>query len=191
MFKTYSFALVTLLFTSSLMAQRYETQQYEVVKTLEKAEIRFYPPVMKIKAPKSSGFNALFGYISGNNTDNTKIAMTTPVYMSNDAQGNEMMAFVLPKSMKKEQTPAPLSDSVTVYESESGYFIAYPFGGYALDWWVEKASNALKEIAASHNIQLKSDPLVLVYNSPYKLINRKNEVLFQIDEETLTALNVK
>jgi hypothetical protein len=31
----------------------------------------------------------------------------------------------------------------------------------------------------------------LVYNSPYKLINRKNEVLFQIDEENLTTLNIE
>jgi len=173
------------------MSQRYETQQYEVIKTIGKAEIRFYPPAMKIKAPKSIGFNALFGYISGKNTNNTKIAMTTPVYINNDTKGKEMMEFVLPKSMKKEQTPAPLSDNVAVYESESGYFIAFPFGGYALDWWVEKASNTLKQIASYHNIKLKNDLILLVYNSPYKLINRKNEVLFQIDEENLTTLNIE
>ena len=191
MLKAYAYAVLTLVFKSSLMAQGYETQQFDLIKIIEKAEIRFYPPAMKIKAPKSNGFNALFGYISGNNTNNTKIAMTTPVYMTSDDDGNGVMEFVLPKAIKKEHTPAPLSDNVEVYESDSGYYIAYSFGGYAVDWWVEKAANTLRNIANSNHIQLIGDPILLVYNSPYKLINRKNEVLFQIDKKTLSALNIE
>ncbi len=167
------------------MAQQYETQRYDLLKTIDKAEIRYYPPVMKIKTARSNGFSALFGYISGDNSTRQKIAMTTPVYMGNDSTGKGVMEFVLPKAMHKDSTPSSLSDSVEVYESESGYFIAYPFGGYAIDWVVQRATNTLREIAHLNKIEIVDEPLLLVYNSPYKLINRKNEVLFQIDPKSL------
>ena len=66
--KAILFNLITIFYFSSSMAQQYETQQFEVIKTIGEAEIRFYPPVMKIKANRSNGFWALFGYISGKNT---------------------------------------------------------------------------------------------------------------------------
>jgi hypothetical protein len=65
------------------MAQT-EMQSYSVIQKIADAEIRFYPPVMMAQhtsKSQGSGFGKLFGYISGNNTNNTKIAMTTPVHM--------------------------------------------------------------------------------------------------------------
>ena len=52
--------------------QGYETQAYEVVEQFDVVEIRYYPPVMKVKvesaAVENRNFNALFRYISGNTT---------------------------------------------------------------------------------------------------------------------------
>ena len=65
------------------MAQT-EVQSYNVIQKISDAEIRFYPPVMMAKhtsKTQGSGFGKLFGYISGNNTNKTKIAMTSPVYI--------------------------------------------------------------------------------------------------------------
>jgi len=166
---------------STLMAQQYETQKYDLIKKIEEAELRYYPPVMKIKSSRADGFKSLFGYISGNNNTNKKIEMTTPVYMGKDSTGNEVMEFVLPRSMKKEDTPAAGSEKVEVYESPSGYFIAYSFGGYALDWVVRKATNTLRTLSEKNKIKIKGAPFVLVYNSPYKFLNRKNEILFEVD----------
>jgi len=66
-----------------MISQQYETQQYEVLSTLDNVEIRYYPPSMKAKVTSNSNFSKLFKYIGGNNSDNIKIAMTTPVYITN------------------------------------------------------------------------------------------------------------
>ena len=40
------------------------------------------PSAMKAKVSSNRNFSKLFQYISGNNEKNEKIAMTTPVYMT-------------------------------------------------------------------------------------------------------------
>lgn len=178
--KNFTF-LISILFISTIMAQKYETQTFEIIQNIDEAELRYYPPVMKIKSSRPNGFGALFNYISGNNETNQKIAMTTPVYMSKDDQGKEVMEFVLPKDMNHSNTPSSNSSMVEVYESHSGYFIALGFGGYAMNKVVRKATDTLKAIAEKHQLTIKSSPLLLVYNSPYKLMNRKNEILFEVE----------
>ncbi len=179
--KTLTFLLI--LNQSISMAQQYETQSFDLIKKVDEAEIRFYPPAMKIRSSRKNGFGALFGYISGRNSRDQKIAMTTPVYLGKN-EDNEMMEFVLPRSINKSNAPKPLSEKVEVYESRSGYYIAHSFGGYAFDWSVKRVRKNLEEIAFRNKIKLIGDPFVLVYDSPYKIINRKNEVLFEVDFES-------
>ena len=86
------------------MAQT-EVQSYNVIQKISDAEIRFYPPVMMAKhtsKTQGSGFGKLFGYISGNNTNKTKIAMTSPVYIEKKS-GENSMAFVLPEKFSNEK----------------------------------------------------------------------------------------
>ena len=82
-----------------LIAQKYETQEYQVVDQIDNAEIRFYPSAAMIKVTskqnRNKNFGKLFRYITGNNKDNEEIAMTTPVYMYDQ---NKTMEFVLPKN---------------------------------------------------------------------------------------------
>ena len=179
--KTLTFLLI--LNQSISMAQQYETQSFDLIKKVDEAEIRFYPPAMKIRSSRKNGFGALFGYISGRNSRDQKIAMTTPVYLGKN-EDSEMMEFVLPRSIDKSNAPKPLSEKVEVYESRSGYYIAHSFGGYAFDWSVNRVRKNLEEIAFRNKIKLIGDPFVLVYDSPYKIINRKNEVLFEVDFES-------
>ena len=92
--------LFYLMISQILMAQT-EIQSYEIIQKISEVEIRFYPPVMMAKhtsVKQGSGFGKLFGYISGNNTENMKIAMTTPVHMEKK-KGESSMAFVLPLSL--------------------------------------------------------------------------------------------
>ena len=162
------------------MTSQYETQNYDIIKTIDKAEIRYYSSVMRIKSTRENGFANLFGYISGKNEKNKKIAMTTPVYLKENI---EVMEFILPRSYNNKNTPMSLSSKVSVYESNPDYYLALKFGGYAFQSIVNKTSSELKRIANENNIQIVGEPILLVYNSPYKIFNRRNEILFKISKQ--------
>ncbi len=159
------------------MAQKYETQPYELIQNFEEAELRFYPPVMKIQS--NGDFGSLFRYISGGNETGTKIAMTTPVQMGNTS-GEPVMQFVLPAAYNKNNTPKAISPNVKVLESETGYYLATQYGGYSMNWREKKAAKKLKEVAASQGLEISGEPILLVYNSPFDVFNRKNEVLYKV-----------
>ena len=80
--------LIAIIFLNSSMvfSQKYETQEYQVVEQIDNAEIRFYPSAAMVKISadqnRNNNFGKLFRYIAGNNQENEEIAMTTPVYMS-------------------------------------------------------------------------------------------------------------
>lgn len=169
--------LITLFGINFTMAQKYETQAFNVIQQYDEAELRFYPPVMKIQS--NGDFGSLFRYISGGNESGTKIAMTTPVQMGNTS-GEPVMQFVLPAVYNKDNTPKASSPNVTVLESETGYYLATQYGGYSMNWREKKAAKKLKEIAANNGLEISGEPILLVYNSPFDVFNRKNEVLYKV-----------
>ena len=173
-------ALLMVLTHQFTMAQKYETQPFEVIKTIEEAELRFYPSVMKIQS--NGDFGSLFRYISGANEAGQKIAMTTPVQMGTP-EGEPVMQFVLPKKFNKENTPSSSNGTVKVIESEEGMYLAVSYGGYTMDWRERKAAERLRTIANQHAIELIGAPILMVYNSPYQVFGRKNEVLFKVNLE--------
>ncbi|MDA9036551.1 heme-binding protein [Flavobacteriaceae bacterium] len=163
------------------MAQT-ETQSYEVLKNIAGCEIRFYPPVMMAKYTSDngrSGFGKLFKYISGNNDGETKISMTTPVHMEKSESENSM-AFVLPKSFNKENAPKPNDASLVVYESDSRHYAAIEYSGYTDEVKEKENTDKLKKILNEQNIEIVGDSKILVYNSPYKIVFRRNEILIPI-----------
>ena len=159
-----------------------ETQSYEVLKNIAGCEIRFYPPVMMAKYSSDkggSGFGKLFKYISGNNDGETKISMTTPVHMEKSESENSM-AFVLPKSFNKENAPKPNDASLVVYESDSRHYAAIEYSGYTDEVKEKENTDKLKKILNEQNIEIVGDSKILVYNSPYKIVFRRNEILIPI-----------
>ena len=55
--------LITIIFLNSsmLMAQKYETQEYQVIDQIDNAEIRFYPSAAMIKVSADQNRNNNFG----------------------------------------------------------------------------------------------------------------------------------
>jgi len=167
-----------------LMAQSYQTQPYEVISTLDRVEIRYYPPAMKVEVESTTtnnrNFNALFKYISGNNEDGEKIAMTTPVYMENK-KDSQTMAFVLPVQYT-DTAPNPKGNGLRVYQSKAGYFAAIRYGGYSNPEKVQLYTQQLKKILAQAEKKIIGQALVLSYDAPYKFYNRRNEILLEIEQ---------
>jgi hypothetical protein len=152
------------------------------VQSLGDLEIRFYPPAMMAKTMANTGnpFSTLFRYISGANQNNEKIEMTTPVYMYPE-DGTSAMEFVLPKKYMQQQAPAPSGANVKVYQSKPGYFAAVRYGGYSNASKVKIHTDRLMGEIQKQNLKAISNPVVLSYDSPYKVMNRRNEILIEIN----------
>lgn len=166
------------------MVQKYETQTYDLIQTLEDdIQIRYYPEAIKVRVQgplkNNTNFRSLFQYISGNNAREEKIAMTTPVYMQNSPT-EQTMEFVLPRKYLQENPPLPTQAGVQVYISKAGYFAAIRYSGYSNEAKEEKHTQILSDRLVKENQQVLSKPFFLSYNAPYKFYNRRNEILIQV-----------
>ena len=176
------FTAIIFLNSSMLMAQKYETQEYQVIDQIDNAEIRFYPSAAMIKVSaeqnRNNNFGKLFRYIAGNNQENQEIAMTTPVYMYDQ---NKTMEFVLPKKYLSEGLPIPNDKDLEAYISNPKYFAAIRYSGYSNANKIQKHRNELKSILENNGLEIISDFYVLSYDAPTKFYNRRNEILFEIN----------
>ena len=165
-----------------------ETQPYKIIKTEKDFEIRLYPPAtmatisMDAKTYKelsSPGFRKLASYIFGGNTDNKKIAMTSPVHMDiNDSLSS--MSFVMPANYSKENLPKPNDSSVTIQTTSNEYVAAIEFGGYANDDDIKKYAAKLENALKENEIEHYGNFRFLGYNAPYQFWGRKNEIIVSI-----------
>ena len=166
-----------------LLMQGYDTQPYKIIRTFDQVELRHYPSAMKVKvnsrASEDRNFNALFQYISGNNTEAKKIAMTTPVYMHNDAD-TQTMEFVLPP-IYSEKAPIPTGKGVSVYQSAPGDYAAIRFGGYSNAAKQVRYTKLLMDELKKNGIQSIGAPMLLSYDAPYKFYNRRNEIMVEVN----------
>ena len=171
-----------MLFNSS----SYETQKYELIMSEDEFEIRFYPAALKAKVISRSNANGnfykLFQFISGNNSKGEKIEMTTPVYMKEDNNSNTM-EFVMPSSFNMESISKPNDESIEIYESKPKYFACVRYGGYSNSGKFKTHSKKLIEKLSELNIKTIGDLFYVSYNSPYKVFNRRNEVMVEIEYE--------
>ena len=179
----YKFFLV-LFFTPIISMSQYETQEYELISNLDEIEIRYYPSSIMIKyiddQNLNRGFKYLFRYISGGNDLNKKIEMTTPVHMERGDK-NSSMEFVLPREFSYKNAPKPNDSKVKVYESENLFYAAISYSGYTN---YDKERVMIKKIKSKlydKNIEIIGKEKVLVYNSPYKFFNRRNEIIIPIN----------
>jgi len=174
-----SFLKLLLIIYPFLVYPQYETQQFELISDSDGIEIRYYPPSMMIKHNGNNGFRNLFGYISGKNDLKKKISMTTPVHMTQNKMGSSM-EFVLPKKFNSENAPKPNNSKLELYQSKAEYFASIKYGGYSN---LEKENIFTRELITklkNKNILINGEPKVLIYNSPYRFINRTNEILIPI-----------
>ena len=169
--------ILTSLTAMSLFAQDTEIQPYNVVKQLNDVEMRYYPSATLVKTNSGNAFGKLFQYISGNNKSSEKIAMTAPVYMSED---KSEMAFVMPLDVHQKGAPEPKGKNVSLEVTKPRYVAAIRYGGYTNDTKEATHKKALLETLEANGIETIGDVEYLGYDSPYKFYNRRNEVMVEI-----------
>ena len=165
---------------------KYETQKYDLIFSEDDFEIRFYHSSVKAKVVSQKNANGnfykLFQFISGNNSKGEKIEMTTPVYIKEDNNSNTM-EFVMPSSFNIESISKPNDESIEIYESKAKYFACVRYGGYSNSGKFKTHSKKLIEKLSELNIKTIGDLFYVSYNSPYKVFNRRNEVMVEIEYE--------
>jgi hypothetical protein len=176
---------------STMATSKTETQQYKVIRTEDKFEIRYYPSVVLAKISSTSnsyldlgysGFGKLAKYIFGGNSKNKKIAMTSPVHMD-IGDTVSTMAFVMPSSLKKEEMPIPDNAEILIQTSESEYVAAFQFGGFANNYNINKNKAILEKLLQESGISYYGNFRFLGYNPPYQIFDRRNEVIVAINSD--------
>lgn len=169
-----------------------ETYPFVVNKKYDAFEIRRYEARLftsvqltgnKYKDASSQGFSILAGYIFGGNEKNEKIAMTSPVAMS--LEDSMTMMFMVPKKFKKEMLPQPNQSQIKFREEPAKILAAITFGGWANDQKIEKYKQKLKSALNAEEITYTNRFYFLGYNPPFEFFNRKNEIIIDLESETL------
>ena len=128
-----------------------ETLEYTVLKKANGVELRRYPAHIRaeVEVPGSTyqqaiyqGFRVLANYIFGDNIDTSKIAMTSPVQVSNSKKipmtkpvtvrrdGSFSVAFIMPSEYTFETLPKPVDHKVRLTAVDSEVRAALRFSGY-------------------------------------------------------------
>jgi len=164
----------------------YETPTYKVIKKDGNIEIRRYnefktTSIDENKLSGYSGFDHLFGYISGNNESHEKISMTVPVI--NEISPESMsMEFVVP-SKYMASTPKP-TDPLLITKTYPAHFaVSLRFSGSAarekrLDQKVEELANWIRK----QNLKSRGKVRLARFNPPFvPPFLRHNEVIFELN----------
>ncbi len=164
----------------------YESPEYSVLQEDGSFEVRQYPDMTVVSTPMKSSnpneddsFMKLFGYIAKGNEDNQKIAMTTPVFMSGDGDGE--MSFVVPKEVAAEGAPQPNSDQLALGTMAGGKFAVYRYSGSWKENRRNSAEETLGEWVAKQGLKTQGKFISAGYDPPFTPPPlRRNEVLIRL-----------
>ena len=165
----------------------YETAQYAVVKKDGNFEVREYEPLVVVTTPmtgdaQNQSFGRLFKYISGGNTGEKKIEMTTPVFMPATGEGKPAeMQFVVPASVAKAGAPGPADPSVKLSKMSGGKYAALRYSGLSK---AEERTKKLAELRAKLSemgLESSGSAVFAGYDPPWTPgPMRRNEVLLKL-----------
>lgn len=134
----------------------------------------------------SVGFRPLVGYISGENRDNTQLAMTAPVFHEAQSDSSHVISFVLPNGTS--HVPDPVRPGVTTHVIPPLTVAAIRFGG---GWSTERARGFEAELIrqlAEWGIAPAGKSLFARYDPPWKPgFLRRNEVLVPINRSDIPS----
>jgi len=169
-----------------------EQARYDVLKEIGKVELRRYPPLLiaRVDGYGDGGFNILFAFITGNNRQKSKIAMTAPVVSEQIAMtapvlsDPDSIAFVMPEGFTLETTPEPLDDRVKIVEIPERVVAALQFSGRWSNSIFKKKAKAMLEELAKAGIKSTGQVFSMRYNGPFTpWFLRRNEVAIAVESE--------
>ncbi|KAM9435589.1 heme-binding protein 2 [Clarias gariepinus] len=136
----------------------------------------------------STGFKRLFKYIQGTNEKQVTVDMTAPVtcHINPGAEpaceGSFTVAFYVPEAHQAEP-PKPSIPEIFVENRKEFTVFVRTFGGFANAQNSHDEMLKLMESLKRDGKSFKEVPYYRVgYDSPFKLVNRKNEIWLEQEE---------
>jgi effector-binding domain-containing protein len=193
--------ITTLLLAGNVMSV--EEANYDVLRKEDGFELREYEPHILAETTVdvafedagNEAFGRLFKYISGNNKQQQKVAMTSPVGQEPLSQKIEMtspvgqqkqdgkwvVSFIMPASFTLETTPEPKDTNVSIREVPVRLIAAVRYSGF----WSEKSYRRnlakLQDWIANNRLTPVGEPIWARYNPPFMpWFLRRNEVLVPV-----------
>ena len=167
----------------------YESAAYTVIQSQPPFEIREYPDLLMAttKTQFSSqgndgSFMRLFGYISGANEDQQKVAMTTPVFMDRESAGETgQMGFVIPAAVSEAGAPTPSRHDVDLQSRQGGRFAVIRFSGQLNDINFASGDERLREWMTDQGLTADGETESAGYDPPWTPGPfRRNELLIRL-----------
>ncbi|WP_397534719.1 SOUL family heme-binding protein [Roseateles sp.] len=182
-----------------LHSQAIEEPEYEVVKTIDKVELRRYAPYVVAEVLLESGaedagnkaFPILAGYIFGKNKGEKKFAMTAPVTETAAPMRMEMTApvtqaavaggmlvqFVLPKAVTLESAPEPIDPRVQIRQVPAANWAVLRYSGTWSQANYLEHLGELRQLLQAQGIATQGEPVLARYNAPLTpWFLRRNEI---------------
>lgn len=167
-------------------------------------EIRVYQPLLIAETSVdadyansgSIGFNRLAGYIFGNNRQQQKMAMTTPVYREQQGEkiamtapviqqksaGQWRMAFVMPPEYTLPTLPEPLDPRVEIKQLPAKNVAVLRYSGSLNEEKINQMANTLNDWLSRHGYKTLSPVRSAAYDPPWTIpALRRNEVHIDIE----------
>lgn len=167
----------------------YETIPYEVIKKEKQFEIRKYDNILlastktAINQRFDSGFSNVFKYISGENNNQSRISMTTPV-VSFEENDHLVTGFYVPSKYSMEIVPKPTNEQVFIQTLASAIYIVIIFRGSWTDRNFDKQDDKLKDYVYHSGYKIISQRLIFRYQPPFiPGVFRHNEIAYQVKKE--------
>lgn len=186
-----------------------ETPNFEVVDQVGNVAIRRYPARLAadtvvdtddVVRAREQGFKRLASYIFGNNTSQTKIAMTAPVAQS--TQKIEMTApvsqaragtgwrirFFLPSRFDQDNAPKPTDSRIVLQSLPRETYAVLQFSKSRSESAVHQHIMLLEHTLSNSRWQPSGPPVAWFYDPPWTLpFLRRNEVAIPVHEASETS----
>ena len=172
-----------------LMAREYEEPRYEVISTFPGFEVRRYADSVQARVriegknmrDSTGGFRRIAGYIFGRNDRGQMIAMTAPVHMWDDGEG-EIMAFTMPSEYLLEDLPTPIDKGVKLVNYSGSTLAALRFSGLSGPRRSGRMKTKLSRMVLENGLSPNAPPVLAVYDNPTSTLPflRRNEILLPV-----------
>jgi hypothetical protein len=185
-----------------------EEARYDLLIADDNYELRLYEPMLIAETyvegdfdqAGNQAFRKLFGYISGENTSSSEIAMTAPVIADPGGSGNGekinmtvpvleqkneqgwRYMFVLPADYSIQTAPQPLQQDIKLSSQPQKRVAVIRYSGLSDENAIDDKTVQLRQWIAANGLIPVSEPRWAGYNPPWTIpFLRRNEVMIDVN----------